>query len=126
MVEFRSIYTLQFSTIDYNPVLYSRLYGTIHNTVQDNTVLFSTIQTIPIQYRTVLQSTKQNKTTQYSFNTINVKLETLNTALKKYCRPIWTYGSARVEPAIPMCQASLLTTGLGRQSQQTNNNMLYL
>ena len=44
-----NIYTLQFSTIDYNTVLYSRLYGTIHSTVQDNTVLFSTIQ-----YRTVL------------------------------------------------------------------------
>ncbi len=45
----------------------------------------------------------------------NVKLETLNTVLKKkYC----IHGSVRVEPAIPVCEASLLTTGLERQSQQ--------
>ena len=110
----------------YTTVQYNRLqYSTVQSIIWYNTQ-YSTRQYSTLQYNTVQNSTVEYKTTQYSFNTINVKLETLNTALKKYCRPIWTYGSARVEPAIPMCQAPLLTTGLGRQSQQTNNNMLYL
>ena len=115
-----------YTTVQYNRLQYSTVQSIIWYNTQYSTRQYSTLQYNTDHSNTVQNSTVEYKTTQYSFNTINVKLETLNTALKKYCRPIWTYGSVRVEPAIPMCQASLLTTGLGRQSQQTNNNMLYL
>ena len=44
------------------------------------------VQNRPIQYSTEQCCRVQYNNTQYLFNTLNVKLETLNTALKKkYC-----------------------------------------
>ena len=40
-------------------------------------------------------------------------------------KKLYNFESVRFEPVNPVCEATMLTTGLARQSQQMYNNMLH-